>query len=98
MQGKITVNVRQALGLFKDMDGLAETVIDEAYPFLKEKTPIKTGNARRNTVKRKTKIVSNYNYAGDLDAGKSRQAPDGFTTPTIEQMQKIVDREIRKID
>ena len=98
MQGKITVNVRQALGLFKDMDELAETVIDEAYPFLKEKTPIKTGNARRNTVKRKTKIVSNYNYAGDLDAGKSRQAPDGFTAPTIEQMQKIVDREIRKID
>lgn len=98
MPGKIKVDIRQVIGLFDNMEGLAETVIDEAYPFLKEKTPIKTGNARRNTVKRKTKIVSNYNYAGELDAGKSRQAPDGFTAPTIDEIQKIVDREIRKID
>jgi|TARA_R110002153_G_scaffold118685_1_gene263451 hypothetical protein len=95
---RVRVNIKQALGLFKDMDGLTETVIKQAYPYLKAQTPIQTGNARRNTNKRSNKIISNYHYASDLDAGKSRQAPRGFTEPTIEEMQRIVTSEIRKLD
>jgi hypothetical protein len=33
-------------------------------------------------------IRANYNYAGALDEGKSRQAPNGMSEPTIEQMEK----------
>jgi hypothetical protein len=33
-------------------------------------------------------IQANYDYAGALDDGKSRQAPKGMSEPTIEQMEK----------
>lgn len=45
-------------------------------------TPIRTGNARRNThLSGKNTISANYAYAQPLDNGHSRQAPDGMTRP-----------------
>lgn len=54
----------------------------------KSKTPIDTGNARRNTDLRRNEIVADYEYAGKLQAGKSKQAPDGMRDPTIDEMRK----------
>ena len=49
---------------------------------LKETTPIKTGNARRNTVLKNGKsIVGDYPYSGRLDDGWSKQAPNGMSKP-----------------
>jgi hypothetical protein len=45
-------------------------------------TPIRTGNARSNTVLRNNKeIVAAYPYAQRLDQGWSKQAPNGMTKP-----------------
>lgn len=56
----------------------------QAWDFFYKATPIKTGNARRNTrlVGNKT-IVAKYPYAQRLDEGYSKQAPDGMVKPTL---------------
>ena len=46
-------------------------------------TPIDTGNARNSTRQRGNEIQANYPYANRLNAGYSRQAPDGMTDPTV---------------
>lgn len=74
----------------------SETMKD-AYPFLKKATPKRSGNARRKTKRTGNKIRSNYGYAGALDAGQSPQAPEGFTAPTIEYIEKFVNKLTGKI-
>lgn len=45
-------------------------------------TPVKTGNARRNThLVNNSTIEASYAYAQRLDEGHSRQAPNGMTKP-----------------
>jgi len=64
---------------------------------MKENTPKRSGNARRNTVRRGDELKANYSYAGPLDAGQSPKAPDGFTKPTIEFWNKETDRYIKRV-
>lgn len=54
----------------------------EAHKEFVKATPIKTGNARRNTRLAGNEIQANYAYAEKLDGGSSRQAPNGMTVPT----------------
>lgn len=68
----------------------------EAYDKFKATTPIKTGNARRRTRLQGTDIKADYNYATELDAGKSRQAPEGMTKPTERYITKRVKDIMRK--
>lgn len=83
---------------FGKLDNLAKDAMDDALPFYKETTPIRSGNARKRTRKRtETKIASNYGYAGKLDDGWSKQAPDGFTDPTIDHIRKFIDKTVGKI-
>lgn len=58
-------------------------------------TPIKTGNARRNTDLRDTRIVADYNYSQELDQGRSRQSPDGMVKPTEQWIRNEVDRRLK---
>lgn len=44
-------------------------------------TPIRSGNARRNTYLLNDSIRADYPYAGRLDEGYSKQAPRGMTAP-----------------
>ena len=81
----------------KKLAGLPKFLLDRALPLVKENTPIKTGNARRNTKKQSNKILSDYGYAGSLNAGSSKQAPSGFTQPTIEQLDDEANKYVRKI-
>ena len=53
----------------------------DAEAKFKSLTPIKTGNARRNTNLRGSTIEANYPYAVPLDNGHSKQAPQGMTKP-----------------
>jgi hypothetical protein len=50
-------------------------------------TPIRSGNARRNTKLQGNEIKANYPYAKKLDEGYSPQAPNGMTKP-VEQFMK----------
>ncbi len=65
-------------------------VTDVAHKAFVQNTPIRTGNARRNTVKSGNDIDANYPYAQRLEEGYSKQAPKGMTEPTIEEVRKYV--------
>ena len=62
----------------------------EAYKEFVQETPIRSGNARRNTKLEGTKIAARYPYAQKLDNGLSRQAPEGMTKPTEQFIKKRV--------
>jgi len=65
----------------------------EALTEFKRLTPVRSGNARRKTTLRGTDIEADYPYAGRLDAGWSRQAPDGMIRP----FGKWLERKVKQI-
>lgn len=67
-----------------------------AYDFFKNKTPIRSGNARRRTTYRDNNIRADYPYAGRLDQGYSRQAPEGMSQPTVEYIQDYIQKTLRR--
>jgi hypothetical protein len=85
---KIKINTRDLQQLAKSVKRELRQVMRESHRYFKEITPIRNGYARRNTILVGNEIRANYNYAGALDEGKSRQAPNGMSEPTIEQMEK----------
>mgnify|MGYP003624502317 CR=1 FL=1 len=87
------IDTRQFDKLMKEMKTLPTEAVGEAGVFFKRTTPIDTGNARRKTktnTRAKT-ITGNYAYAGKLDDGWSRQAPQGMSDPTIKKLTQIID-------
>jgi hypothetical protein len=78
-----------------------ETLAPGAYKTWVDNTPVRTGNARRNTRLRaatsaKSQIDANYDYAVPLDKGRSRQAPEGMSRPTLAWLNKALRRIMRK--
>lgn len=81
-------------------------ITDVAYKAFVKNTPIgdpntwkskapknyKPGNARRKTKKTNNSIDANYAYAQRLEEGYSRQAPNGMTEPTIDEVRAYVFR------
>lgn len=62
---------------------------DEAYKVFVKETPVRSGNARRNTkLKGKKQIQANYPYAKRLDEGYSKQSPEGMVQPTTDFILK----------
>jgi hypothetical protein len=60
-----------------------EALPARATEYFKAQTPIKTGNARRNTsLKDGDTIHADYAYAQRLDEGWSQKSPLGMTKPT----------------
>lgn len=68
---------------------------DEAYKHFRDKTPVRTGNARRNTTLKGDEIQANYPYAARLDQGYSPQAPQGMTKPTEQFIQEYIKKQTR---
>jgi len=93
----IKINAKVFEKRMNKLAGLPSYLVDEALDITKENTPVASGNARNKTIKKGNKIVSNYAYAGRLNDGYSRQAPQGFTQPTIEQLDDQAEKYIRKI-
>lgn len=56
----------------------------------KNTTPIRTGNARKNTTLSNIEIQANYPYANKLNEGSSKQAPRGMTEPTINYIRDLI--------
>ena len=67
-------------------------VKDFAHDEFRSITPVRTGNARRNTRRTQQGVEADYNYANRLNTGYSKQAPDGMTKPTVEAIQAYVRR------
>lgn len=72
-----------------------EKMAKEAFNYFRDITPVKTGNARRNTRLKGDEIQANYPYAGMLDSGSSRQAPDGMTIPTEKFIQEYIKKQTK---
>jgi hypothetical protein len=76
----------------------------EAYKEFVSNTPVRSGNAKRNTMLKGTTIEANYEYAGVLDKGRhmtsrgmrgSNQAPKGMTQPTVTFLRKRIAQIVR---
>lgn len=65
-------------------------IAGEAHRDFVKNTPVDTGNARRSTRLRGDTIDARYNYANVLNDGRSSQARNGMTDPTIESIRKNV--------
>lgn len=67
-----------------------DKVSNVAYKAFVKNTPIRSGNARRKTKKQGNQINADYPYAQRLEEGYSKQAPNGMTEPTLEQIRQYV--------
>lgn len=88
----------------KRIQNKLNNVPKEAYKQFVKNTPIKTGNARRNTKLKGKTIEANYQYAQVLDKGRhmtsrgmrgSEQAPEGMSKPTTEFIKQTIDKIIK---
>ena len=61
-----------------------------AYKVFYKNTPVRSGNARRNTDLRQDEIQANYPYATRLDQGYSKQSPQGMVEPTMKWLEQYV--------
>lgn len=77
----------------------SRTIAQYAYQQFVKHTPIRSGNARNNTVLQGNSIICNYSYSEVLDKGRgyrdgqmrgSEQSPEGMTKPTIEDVREMV--------
>lgn len=75
--------------LVKDLDALPAV----AYREWVKTTPKRSGNARRQTKLNKSTIQADYPYAQRLDAGASKQAPQGMSEPVA----KFIEQQVQKI-
>ena len=84
----------QITPLLKKQQKALAKLPNEGYKFFVKETPVRSGNARRNTKLRKKEIQANYPYAQRLDEGYSKQSPEGMVQPTtdyiIERFNKIM--------
>ena len=66
-----------------------------AYDTFKEYTPIRSGNAKRNTRLKGDTIHADYPYAKRLDEGYSKQKGGvGMSEPTLKAIQKYLDEKV----
>lgn len=73
------------------LEKMPNYVVKKSLKAMKNATPVAGGNARNKTrLATNNRLKADYPYAGVLDAGYSRQAPDGFTNPTIEYMDDLI--------
>jgi len=68
----------------------------KAHKFFKKTTPIDTGYARRRTRLQGNTIKAGYKYASYLDKGHSKQAPNGMSKPTLDYLNDLVRKIMRK--
>jgi hypothetical protein len=89
---KVTFNNVSSKELTK-LQARIKKIPQDAFRFFVSQTPVRTGNARRNTSLNKDTILADYPYAQRLDDGYSNQSPNGMTKPT----EAFVNREIKKL-
>jgi hypothetical protein len=100
----VTLTVNTMSSSLKRIQNKLNNVPKEAYKQFVKNTPIKTGNARRNTKLKGKTIEANYQYAQVLDKGRhmtsrgmrgSEQAPEGMSKPTTEFIKQTIDKIIK---
>lgn len=68
------------------------SVMNEVHLTARAKTPVKTGNAKRNWRKQQDdrgfEVKNTVPYIERLEAGSSRQAPRGIVGPTLTEIKR----------
>jgi len=82
--------------IIQGLEDIIDDIPEKAYEYFVAETPVRSGNARRNTRIRNTTIDANYAYAGRLDEGWSKQSPDGMTEPTIKYIERLISDNCRR--
>lgn len=82
--------------LLRDLEVSIVDAWQETGTFFKNTTPVRTGNARSRTRTVGKKISGDYAYAGRLDEGWSKQAPNGMSDPSLEYFEKEINNIVRK--
>lgn len=83
----------RARQVFLDLNKALTQITGLAHREFVQKTPIRSGNARRNTDLRGNEIQANYPYSVRLEKdGWSKQAPQGMSSPTIEFIRNYLGR------
>jgi hypothetical protein len=95
---RIKTDIRATTEMLKNAEDVADTLVQRGYEYFRDKTPVRSGNARRNTRRDRDSIVADYMYAERLDQGYSNQAPKGMSDPTIDYIQQQLDIEVRKLN
>lgn len=94
---KFEGNLDPALAQLAKLAAIPKQITDDAYTYFRDITPIRSGNARRNTRKQGDTIVAAYPYAQRLDEGYSKQFQGrGMTKPTQEYIDKRIQELVRK--
>lgn len=91
------INDLEVKAMFEQLNQLPDELVKDAYQVFRKNTPVDKGNARRNTILRRTTIEADYNYAQPLDEGHSKQSPQGMTKPTIEFLESELEKKVRGI-
>lgn len=90
----ITLDVKgltQVQSAVKKIQQKMNKLPEEAIKVFVANTPVRSGNARRNTKLRSNKtIAANYPYAQRLNEGYSKQSPKGMVEPTVEYIEKRI--------
>lgn len=82
---------------FKQMEEAMRGLERAAHKEFINNTPVRSGNARRNTRLDGNRIVADYPYSQRLDEGYSRQAPRGMVEPTEQWIQQEVERRLKDL-
>ncbi len=90
-------DIKDVEDMFNELLDMPQDVMDDAFKFYKNKTPVRSGNARSKTKLRNKNIKSEYSYASKLDEGWSKQAPQGMSEPTIDYIDDQIDKQVQKI-
>jgi ABC-type nitrate/sulfonate/bicarbonate transport system substrate-binding protein len=88
IQNSVTTAIKR---IQKKLNDLPKDAFKE---FVKD-TPVRSGNARRNTNLKGDTIHANYPYAQKLDEGHSSQSPKGMTEPTLAFLKKRLNQIMR---
>jgi hypothetical protein len=95
----LKLNQQDLKRLQKDIDDAIATSMQDTFNYYRKETPARSGNARNKTKfnKSRNSINSNYDYAGRLDSGWSKQSPKGFTKPSLDYLEKQITRKFKRI-
>jgi hypothetical protein len=95
---RITTSLRDTQKMFDAAEDMAQQLVRDGYEFFVKQTPVRTGNARKNTRLNGTTIDANYAYAQPLDQGRSSQSPKGMTEPTEKYLEQRLEQLTRKVN
>ena len=86
----VTLTVNKMTNSLKKIQKKLDNLPKEAFTEFVKETPIRSGNARRNTKLQGKTINANYAYAKRLNEGYSKQSPEGMSKPTEDFIKKRV--------